>query len=126
LDGSNRRRWRWAQWLSDRDEAEERRLLAAQPESSGELTQFLARLEARVTEAVLADERVRERLSGIRHEVLTVDYREDKPEEGQPATRAAEVGVYDYDRNVLVVAAFDLYEGVVFELFERRSQADRA
>src|SRR3954469_4465110 len=106
-------------WLNERDEAQERRLLASQPESSGELAEFLARLEARVTEAVMADERVRERLGGIRHEVLTVDYREDKPEEGQPATRAAEVGVYDYDGNVLVVAAFDLCGGAVFELFDR-------
>jgi hypothetical protein len=112
-----------AQWLSDRDEAEERRLLASQPESSGELTEFLARLEARVTEAVMADERVRERLSGIRHEVLTVDYREDKPEEGRRASRAAEVGIYDYDRDVLMVAAFDLYSGAVFEIFERERAA---
>jgi len=108
-----------ARWLNEREEALEQRLLASQPESSGELTEFLGRLEARVTEAVMTDERVRERLSGVRHEVITVDYREDKPEEGRPASRATEVGIYDYDRNVLVVAAFDLYEGAVFEIFER-------
>jgi len=106
-------------WLNERDEAQERRLLASQPESSGELAEFLARLEARVTEAVMADERVRERLGGIRHEVLAVDYREDKPEEGGARSRGAEVGIYDYDRDVLVVAAFDLYSGEVFEIFER-------
>src|SRR5262245_34457071 len=108
-----------ARWLNEREEALEQRLLAAQPESSGELTEFLERLEARVTEAVMTDERVRERLRGVRHETLAVDYRADKPEEGRPASRAAEVGIYDYDRDVLVVAAFDLYEGAVFEIFER-------
>lgn len=112
-----------AQWLSDREEEDERRLLASQPESSGELTEFLERLEARVIEAVMQDEQVRERLSGIRHEVLAVDYREDKPEEGESASRAAEVGIYDYDRDVLVVAAFDLYSGEVFELYEREGAA---
>jgi hypothetical protein len=110
-----------ARWLNERDEALEQRLLASQPESSGELTDFLGRLEARVEDAVMADERVRERLSGVRHEVLAVDYREDKSEDGQPASRAAEVGIYDYDGNVLVVAAFDLYEGAVFEIFDRRA-----
>ena len=112
-----------AQWLSDREEAHERRLLASQPESSGELTEFLERLEARVTEAVMKDEQVGERLSGVRHEVLAVDYREDKPEEGGSPSRAAEVGIYDYDRDVLVVAAFDLYSGAVFELYEREGAA---
>jgi len=109
-----------ARWLSEEEEAHERHLLASQPESSGELTEFLGRLEARLTEAAMSDERVRQRLSGIRHEVLAVDYREDKPEEGGSASRAAEVAIYDYDRDVLVVAAFDLYSGEVFELYERK------
>ena len=112
-----------AQWLSDRDEAREERLLASQPESSGELTEFLGRLAARVTEAVVKDDQVRERLSGVRHEVLTLDYREDKPEEGRSPSRFAEVGIYDYDRDVLVVAAFDLYSGTVVELYEREGAA---
>ena len=42
-----------ALWLSDQDEMRERDLSASQPESSGELTEFLKRLEARVTEAVM-------------------------------------------------------------------------
>jgi hypothetical protein len=112
-----------ARWLSERDEAREQRLLGSQPESSGKLTEFLERLEARVTKAVMADEQVRGRIGEVRHEVLAVDHREDKPEEGAPARRAAEVAIYDYDRDLLVVAAFDLYSGEVFEVYEREGAA---
>jgi hypothetical protein len=112
-----------ARWLSDREEAQERRLLASQPESSGELTEFLAGLQARVIEAVMEDAGVRERLGRVRHEVLAVDYREDKPSDTEPASRAAEVAIYDYDHDVLVVAAFDLYTGTVFERYEREGAA---
>jgi len=112
-----------ARWLSEEEEAHEQHLLASQPESSGELMEFLERLKARLIEAAMNDQQVRRRLSGIRHEVLAVDYREDKPDEGRPASRAAEVAIYDYDRDVLVVAAFDLYSGEVFELYERKGAA---
>jgi hypothetical protein len=112
-----------ARWLSDDEEALQRRLMGSQPESSGELTEFLERLASRITGAAMQDSRLRQRLSGVRHEVLAVDYREDKPVEGEPPSRAAEVGIYDYDRDVLVVAAFDLYSGVVFELYEREQAA---
>jgi hypothetical protein len=112
-----------ARWLSDEDEAQERRLLAGQPATSGELTEFLERLKARVNEAVGNDERVRGRLDGVRYEVLAVDYREEKPEEGRPSSRAAQVGIYDYDRDVLVVAVFDLYSGAVSDVYDREGAA---
>jgi hypothetical protein len=112
-----------ARWLSDQDEERERRLLASQPESAEELTDFLERLKTRVIETVMNDERVSERLSGVRYEVIAVDYRDDKPEEGAPASRAAHVGIYDYDRDVLVIAAFNLYSGAIFELYEREGAA---
>jgi hypothetical protein len=112
-----------ARWLSEEDEAQERRLLGGQPASSGELNEFLERLTARVSEAVMSDERVRGRLGGERHEVLAVDYREEKPAEGRPFSRTAQVGIYDYDRDVLVVAAFDLYSGAVSEVYDREGAA---
>jgi hypothetical protein len=112
-----------ARWLSEEDEAQERRLLGGQPASSGELNEFLERLKARVSEAVMSDERVRGRLGGERHEVLAVDYREEKPAEGRPFSRTAQVGIYDYDRDVLVVAAFDLYSGAVSEVYDREGAA---
>ena len=112
-----------ARWLSEEDEAQERRLLAGQPATSGELTAFLERLKARVSEAALNDERVRGRLGGVRYEVLAVDYREEKPAEGRPFSRTAQVGIYDYDRDVLVVAAFDLYSGAVSEVYDREGAA---
>jgi hypothetical protein len=112
-----------ARWLSEEDEAQERRLLGGQPASSGELNEFLERLKARVSEAVMSDERVRGQLGGERHEVLAVDYREEKPAEGRPFSRTAQVGIYDYDRDVLVVAAFDLYSGAVSEVYDREGAA---
>jgi len=112
-----------ARWLSEEDEAQERRLLGGQPASSGELNEFLERLKARVSEAVMSDERVRGRLGGERQEVLAVDYREEKPAEGRPFSRTAQVGIYDYDRDVLVVAAFDLYSGAVSEVYDREGAA---
>ena len=71
----------------------------------------------------MEDEQVRGRLGEVRHEVLAVDYREDKPEEGAAARRAAEVAIYDYDRDILVVAAFDLHAGAVLEVYEREGAA---
>jgi hypothetical protein len=66
---------------------------------------------------------VRERLLHVRHRVLTVDYREDKPEEGQRPVRLAEVAFYDYDHDVLVVAVVDPFAGKLVELHERKGVA---
>lgn len=109
--------------LSRRDEAHVLRLLRSQPESAGELTAFLERLRQQVVQVALADARVAERLAGVRSRVLTADYREDKVPDGDEVPRLAEVGVYDYDHDVLVVAVVDLRTGGVVELVERAGSA---
>ena len=109
-----------ADLLSRRDEALALRLAAGQPESTSEFNDFLERVRARVVEAALAEEPVRRRLEGVRHRVVAVDYREDKPADGDDRPiRLAEVFIYDYDSDVLVVAAMHLAEGELAELDER-------
>jgi hypothetical protein len=55
--------------------------------------------------------RVRQRLANVRSRVVTVDYREDE---------LTEVGFYDYDNDVLVVAVVDPLAGELVELTERK------
>lgn len=109
--------------LSRRDEAHVLRLLRSQPESAGELTAFLERLSQQVVQVALADARVAERLAGVRSRVVTADYREDKLPDSDEVPRLAEVGVYDYTHDVLVVAVVDLRTGGVVELVERAGSA---
>jgi hypothetical protein len=110
-----------ADLLSRRDETLALRLAAGQPESAGEFNDFLDRVRARVVEAALAEEPVRRRLEGVRHRVVAVDYREDKPADSdERPVRLADVFIYDYDGDVLVVAVMHLGEGELVELDERR------
>jgi hypothetical protein len=108
-----------AELLTRTEEAQVLRLAAGQPETTAELTRMLAHLRERVVAGTLADETVRRRLDGTRYRVLAVDYREDKPNGDQVPSRLAEVVLYDYDRDVLVVAAMHLRDGRLVELYER-------
>jgi hypothetical protein len=99
------------------------RLERSQPQTAGELVALMNRMGRRIVEAVLAEEAVRERLAGCRWRVLTVDHRVDKADGNLVPPRLAEVGIYDYDRDVLVVAAVDLRAGTLVQLFERDGSA---
>lgn len=105
--------------VTRREEALALRLAAAQPESAGDLTALLDEIAARVVAFATDAPRLRRRLGGARNRVVAVDYREDKPKRGQRPVRLAEVGFYDYDRDVLVVAVVDPLAGKLVELFER-------
>lgn len=109
--------------VTRREEARALRLAGSQPESAGELTELLAGFASRVVTFAAEEPRVRRRLAKSRNRVVTVDYREDKPKRGRPPSRLAEVGFYDYDKNVLVVAVVDPLAGKVTELFEREGSA---
>jgi hypothetical protein len=104
--------------LSRRDEVRALRLARTQPESLPELIDLAERLKARVVEIALRDDRVHERLADTRHRVVAVDYREDKDEAGG-VLRLGEVAIYDYERDVLVVASVDSRIGSVANVFER-------
>jgi hypothetical protein len=105
--------------VTRREEVRGLKLACSQPESTVELTAFLAEIASRIVEFAQAEPRVRERLGNVRNRVLTVDYREDKPEEGDRPIRLGEVGFYDYDNDILVVAVVDPFAGSLVELDER-------
>jgi hypothetical protein len=109
-----------AMLLSPREEIRALSLARSQPATAGELRDLIEEIKKRTVDTVLAEERVRARLAGVRHRVLAVDYREDKPSAGeQSPMRLAEVGIYDYKKDVLVVAVVDLRQGTVLALEER-------
>ncbi len=87
--------------VTRREEVRALKLARTQPESTAELNKLLRELSSRVVEFVKSEPRVRERFAGVRNRVLTVDYREDKPDEGDRPIRLGEVGIYDYDEETL-------------------------
>jgi hypothetical protein len=103
--------------LSRREAAHALRLARSQPESLAELSELTSRLKTRATEIALADGRVRERLDGIRHRVLAVDYREEKGADGE-LIRLGDVAIYDYDRDALVIVSVDGQTGEVADVRE--------
>jgi hypothetical protein len=109
--------------LSRQEEVQALRLAGSQPESGAKLRKLVEQITSRVVTAVLAEAQVRQRIAGVRYRVLAVDYREDKPaRDGKPA-RMAEVAIYDYDHDVLVVAAVDLRTSLLVDLYEREGIA---
>jgi hypothetical protein len=108
-----------ASLVTRREEARALKLARSQPKSSPELDAFLAEIGGRISQFAKTDPRVRERLANVRSRVLTVDYREDKPDEGDRPVRLGEVGFYDYDNDVLVVAVVDPFAAELVELAER-------
>jgi hypothetical protein len=110
------------EFISRDEEALALRLAASQPESTAEFNDLIGRIRDRVVSAALSNERVQRRLADNRHRVVAVDYREDKSERGEPP-RLAEVGIYDYSQDVLVVVAMDLHEGGLVDLFDRPGSA---
>jgi Cu2+-containing amine oxidase len=114
--------------LSAKEESQVRQL-AQKPRTAPALTKLLGKVGSRAIEAALESKDVSDRLSGTRHEVVGIDLPVLEP--AAAAKRAtgdekktlplAEVGVYDYDRNVLVVPIVDLRSGAVIRIEERRA-----
>jgi hypothetical protein len=80
---------------------------------------LLDRFRERLIAAAREEDRVRSRLDGHRSRVVGVDYREDKV--GAHVRRLAEVGFYDYDSDVLVVAVIDPVAGQLLDVEARAS-----
>jgi hypothetical protein len=107
--------------LSEREEARGLLLAKRQPESAQELQELIEKVTSRAIPVVLKDPKVAKRLEGIRFRVVSADLREDKPGEGREKTsRLGEIGIYDYDHNMLVIPVVDLRKGVVVSVEERR------
>lgn len=113
--------------LSERDEARALRMMQNQPASAVDLQALLAKVAARAVQAVAKDPKVTKRLEGARSRVVGsdlsvsgTDLKGEKPAAGKKtASPVAEVGIYDYDRNVLVVTTVDLRRGTVAGIEER-------
>ena len=105
-------------------ESEESRLTAlaqGQPRSAKSLKALIEKIQARTVRAALNDPQVAERLKGKRSRVMGVDFREEKPSDAKKIeTRLAEVGIYDYDDDLLIIPIIDLHQGVVAAIEERR------
>jgi hypothetical protein len=78
-------------------------------------------VQANAIDFALEQPRVKQYLEGHRHAVVGGDLR---PVRGEPRTkfppRIGEVGIYDYDRNVLMIAVVDLRKRALLDLEERR------
>jgi hypothetical protein len=106
--------------LSRREEVRLLRLARSQPGTAGELLELVEDITERNIEALFAEERVRARLRGVRHRVLAIDFREEKASaEGERTMWLADVGLYDYDNDVLVVAVVNIHQGTVLAIEER-------
>jgi hypothetical protein len=111
------------QLLSSREQARGLLLAQRQPQSTPALQELVERVRSRAIASVLSDSHVRERLQQTRYRVVGADWREEKPlGHGESERHVADVGLYDYDRNVLVVAVVDLRAGRVERIEERPGQ----
>jgi hypothetical protein len=109
-----------AQLLTKREELRAI-ILAGKPKSAPALQELIEKIKGRAVQAALDDLQVKKRLEGVRHAVVGADLHDEKPAEGQTLPpRLAEIGVYDYNSNVLVLAILDLRRGGVMNIEERR------
>ena len=106
--------------VSRREQAQVLSLAEGQPKSTRALQTLIETVRSRAIDAVMADSRVRERVAGVRFQVVGADLRVEKPaENGRPQEQLADVGVYDYDHDVLLVASVDLGAAAVLGVEER-------
>jgi len=106
--------------VSRREQAQVLNLAEGQPKSTGALQALIETVRSRAIDAVMADSRVRERVAAVRYRVIGADLRIEKPTEDTRAERQlADVGVYDYDHDVLLVASVDLGAAAVLDVEER-------
>lgn len=103
-------------------------LVQDQPGATAAFMDLLDTIKGRIVQAALGDPRVRTRLGEARHGVVDVDFREeaDKARGALTIVRLAEVLIYDYDRNQLLVAVVDVRTGAVEDIEERPGIQPRA
>jgi hypothetical protein len=112
--------------LSAKEESKVRRL-AQEPRKAASLIKLLDKIGRLAIETALRNKQVSDRLSGTRHEVVGIDLPVFAPatavkrgtDDEKQTSPMAEIGVYDYDRNMLVVPIVDLRAGTVTKIDER-------
>jgi Cu2+-containing amine oxidase len=107
--------------LSESEESELAVLAQDQPKSTKALQALIDKIKARAVQIVLDDARVAARIRGKRSRVIASDLTEDESKDsGENGTRRAEVGIYDYDDDVMIVPIVDLRRGTVTVIEERK------
>lgn len=107
--------------LSQQEERRGIALARRGPRSVPELTDLFDRVRSRVVERVTADDRVRERVTGGRVQLVGADYDEEKPDDGDGGSRRlGRVHYYDHDAGTAVRVSVDLRSGAVVGVEERR------
>jgi len=110
-----------AKGLSDSEQSKLTTLLQGQPESAEELRVLIDKIKVRAVQIATDDARVAARVKGKRSRVVGFDFAYDKSkDDGKNTARLAEIGIYDYDNDVLVVPIVDLGKGAVTAIEERK------
>jgi hypothetical protein len=97
-------------------------LALGRPPTPARAASLVERVRTQSPDRALADANLAARLRDRRHRVIGADLRIDKPARprGQPRL-LGEVGIYDYEDDVLLVAFVDTKNGRVVEVQERPS-----
>jgi hypothetical protein len=106
--------------LSSRDYGRLAGLARGRPPTAAQVASLVERVRTQSPRRALADAKLAARLRDRRHRVIGADLRVDKPARprGQPRL-LGEVGIYDYEDDVLLVAFVDTKSGRVVEVQER-------
>jgi hypothetical protein len=106
--------------LSSRDYGRLAGLARGHPPTAAQVASLVERVRTQSPSRALADAKLAARLRDRRHRVIGADLRIDKPARprGQPRL-LGEVGIYDYEDDVLLVAFVDTKNGRVIEVQER-------
>jgi hypothetical protein len=106
--------------LSSRDHGRLAGLARGRPPTAAQVASLVERVRTQSPRRALADAKLAARLRDRRHRVIGADLRIDKPARprGQPRL-LGEVGIYDYEDDVLLVALVDTKNGRVVEVQER-------
>jgi hypothetical protein len=108
--------------LSKREESELATLVQDQPRSTQALQALIDKIKAGAIQIALDDARVAARIKGKRSRIIAVDITEYKSskDSGENGLRCVEVGIYDYDDDVMVVPIVDLHRSAVTVIEERK------
>ena len=97
------------------------RLLQTKEGPSKGFLQIWTRVQSQTVQFVLNQEATKKRFQDVRYAVVGADLRIDRGSfRGKLPPRIGEVGVYDYDHNVLLVFAVDLRKRTLLEVEERK------
>jgi hypothetical protein len=95
-------------------------LALGRPPTPARVASLVERVRTKSVDRALADAKLAARLRDRRHRVIGADLRIDKPARPRAQPRLlGEVGIYDYEDDVLLVAFVDTKNGRVVEVEER-------